>query len=127
MIVTQFAAKQIQRLQIMKCFYFIHSLVQKWKPAEIKEEQQMLAVRGKEEKDPRSFLVAARLTCFVNTVIQVPCFHMHHRITAGLLKKFLGLRIHDFPQLLQKVYHLFAQGSQSESLHDEYCQLQTTK
>lgn len=55
MIVTQFAAKQIQRLQIMKCFYFIHSLVQKWKPAEIKEEQQMLAVRGKEEKEPRSF------------------------------------------------------------------------
>lgn len=55
MIVTQFAAKQIQRLQIMKCFNFIHSLVQKWKPAEIKEEQQMLAVRGKEEKEPRSF------------------------------------------------------------------------
>lgn len=35
MIITQSAAKQIQRLQTMKCFYFVHPLVQEWKSAEM--------------------------------------------------------------------------------------------
>lgn len=35
MIIAQSAAKQIQRLQTVKCFYFIHPLVQEWKPAEM--------------------------------------------------------------------------------------------
>lgn len=35
MIIAQSAAKQIQRLQTMKCFYFIHPFMQEWKSAEI--------------------------------------------------------------------------------------------
>lgn len=35
MIIAQSAAKQIQRLQAMKCFYFIHPLMQEWKSAEM--------------------------------------------------------------------------------------------
>lgn len=34
-IITQSAAKQIQSLQTVECFYFIHSLVQEWKSAEM--------------------------------------------------------------------------------------------
>lgn len=36
MIITQSAAKQIQTLQTMKCFYVIHPLMQEWKSAEMK-------------------------------------------------------------------------------------------
>lgn len=51
-IVTQFAAKQIERLQTMKCFYFIHPLVQERKPAKKKRRRDnKCQLSGKETQE----------------------------------------------------------------------------
>ena len=42
MIIPQSASKQVQTLQTMKCFNFIHPLMQKWKPKERKESRHNL-------------------------------------------------------------------------------------
>lgn len=41
-IITQSAAKQIQRLQTMKSFYFIHLLMQEWKSADMKGTRDVI-------------------------------------------------------------------------------------
>lgn len=46
MVITQSAAKQIQNLQTVKCFYFIHSLVQEWKSAEMGTEAIAITISG---------------------------------------------------------------------------------
>ncbi len=58
MIITQSAAKQIQRLQTVKCFDFIHPLVQEWKSEEKKnmKGRGSVDVSGRENWEPGDML-----------------------------------------------------------------------
>lgn len=125
MIVSQSAAKEIQRLQTMKCFYFIQSLIQEWKPTKMNVTSEASFFRRKLNVG-RLKMVEQQLirnTYFVNTVIRAQYPHMHHWIISELLEQCLGLKTLVSP-LLQRIVCLpFVQGSQSVSPHDARCQL----
>lgn len=75
MIITQSAAKQIKRLQTMKCFYFIHPLMQEWKSAEIGGMREVIVSGNKNWQ--AGDMLSLKITDFSDRGIPAPSPHMH--------------------------------------------------